>query len=249
MGLLAVLFALTVSLSADPELPAPNLLADPCYRFEEGLKGWVNKHTNDVCCVEVEGHGQSLFAKDNKAVWRSVPKTLVKPGHTYILSCEIKPSSKVNTHAFSGGGSGLGCGLTYWTSDWKRAVSLGARTDGADRWFRTYSEPVTMPDWIAHGQMTVGLAYSDGSGYVDNIELVEAYSELTIRVESAAAIRQVKVVDHNFRTVYDSGVLNGEAKTWTHAVRVEAAYKYAVFAVDAKGDVKVMHYPAKKDQD
>ena len=243
MNLLAVLFALTVSLSADPELPAPNLLTDSRYRFDEGLRGWVNKHTNDVRCVEGEGRGQSLFVTNKKTVWRSVPKTLVKPGHTYILSCEIKPSSKVSAAAIPNGGSGLGCGLTFWTSDWKCAVSLRARADGAARWFRTYSEPVTIPDWIAHGQMTVGLAYSDGEGLVDNIELVEAYSELTIRVESDAAIRQVKVVDHNFRTVYDSGVLTGESKTWTHTVRVEAAYKYAVFAVDAKGDVKVARCP------
>lgn len=249
MEFLAVLFALTVSLSADPELPAPNLLTDSRYRFDEGLRGWVNKHTNDVRCVETEGHGQSLFVSNKKTVWRSVPKTLVKPGHTYILSCEIKPSSKVSSAAIPNGGSGLGCGLTYWTPDWKRAVSLSARTDGADRWFRTYSEPVTIPDWIAHGQMTVGLAYSDGEGCVDNIELVEAYSELTIRVESAAAIRQVKVVDHNFRTIYDSGVLTGEAKTWTHVLPIEAAYKYAVFAVDAKGDVKVVRCPAKLDQE
>ncbi|HOE60136.1 MAG TPA: hypothetical protein P5125_06105 [Kiritimatiellia bacterium] len=241
--------ALTVTLSADPELPAPNILTNGFFRFDEGLKGWANSHSNEVCCIEMEGRGLSFFTKDKKSVWRSIPTSVVKPGRTYILSCEIKPSSKVNTHTFSNGGSGLGCGLTYWSEDWKRAVSLCAYTDGPDRWFRTYSQPVTMPDWIIHGQMTVGLAYSGGSGYVDNIELVEAYSELTICAESQAAIRQVKVVDHNFRTVYDSGVLNNGAKTWTHRLQIEAAYKYAVFAVDAVGNVSVVHYPAKKAQE
>ena len=240
--------ALTVSLAADPELPAPNLLTAPCYRFDEGMRGWNNKHTNEVWCVEAEGRGKALFAKDGKSAWKPVPISLVRPGRTYILSCEIKPSSEVSVNTFSAGGSGLGCGLTFWSRDWKRAVSLAAHADGPDKWFRTYSEPVTIPDWIVHGQLSVGLAYSGGEGCVDNIELVEAYSELTVRVESAAAIRQVKVVDHNYRTVYDSGVLAGEAKTWMHVLPIEAAYRYAVFAVDASGDVKVARYPEKKAQ-
>ena len=245
MNVLAVLFALTVSLSADPELPAPNLLTDPRFRFEKGLDGWVNGHSNEVRCVETEGRGPSLFVKNQKSVWTGFPMGLVKPGHTYILSCDIKPSAKVNTRTFAGGGSGLGCGLTFWSEDWKRAVSLGARTDGPDRWLRTSSQPVTIPDWIVHGQLAAGLAYSDGEGYVDNIELVEAYSELTVRVASKAAIRQVKVVDENWRTVFDSGVLEDGARTWSHNLRIEAAYKYAVFAVDASGDVTVVRYPAK----
>ena len=238
--------ALELSVASVPELPAANILSDPMFRFENGLDGWVNRYSNEVWCVESAGRGKSFFAPaQDKTVYAVVSSDTVRAGHTYILSCDIKPSPEVSTASLPNGNSGLGCSLAFWDKDWTNAVSLGAYGEGADVWRRISSSPVAIPEWACNGQLHVGVAYSPGSGCVDNIELVEAYAEMSVCAVSSVPIRQVKVVDENWRTVFDSGVLEGGDTAYSNNVPIEAASRYAVFAVDAAGDVRVRFCPLK----
>ena len=190
----------TVSAEAERPYPARNLLPE----------GFCDFATNIV------------FSDERKSVWRTAGK-LVEPGRAYVLSCEIKPSADVSAKRLSGA-AGLGCSLTYWDADWKRAVSISARGEGSGTWRRIVSEKVTMPDWIGPGQLTVGLAYTGGSGEVRNIELTEAGCALAVEARSLA-------------TVFDTGVLDGADAVWTGRVEADAARRYAVYAINAEGEV------------
>lgn len=205
---------LTVEITTDPPLPAQNLLPP-----------------------ELSNFATNTFSKEKVSDYRNVQQ-FVKPGHEYILACEIKPSREVSTAGLAGG-AGLGCSLTYWDKTWKKAVSLQAKGEGPDRWQRVVSPRVMIPDWIGPGQLTVGLSYSDGSGQVRNIELFEAGCELVVEVKADKGVAQVKIVDENLVTVFDSGVLSGNDTVWTNRVKADAAHRYSVYAIDTEGEIKV----------
>ena len=96
-----------------------------------------------------------------------------------------------------------------------------------------------MPTWAVRGNLTVGVQYSKGHGLVDNIALVEAGSELNVSVKSdSAVVRQLKIVDENRNTVYDSGLMDG-GLVWSGRIPVEPMHRFTVYVVDADGDVAV----------
>ena len=204
-----------VFVATDPPLPAPNILPEGTCDFSTNI----------------------VFSGERKSAYRNVG-TFVRPGRTYVLSCEIKPSPEVSS-AKTVGSAGLGCTLAYWSEDWKKVVSLHARGEGAGEWRRVVSPKVTMPEWIHHGQLHVGLAYTGGSGEVRNIELFEAGCELVVEARSANGIAQVKVVDDALATVFDTGVLVGTNTVWTGRVEADAAHRYSVYAIDTEGNVAV----------
>ena len=209
-----MLAAVSLSVTTDPSLPAPNLLPENISNF-----------TTNV-----------VFSKEKKSVYRNIRKDIVVPGRTYILSCEIKPSVDVSARFPL---SGLGCELTYWSSDWKKGVTLMARGDGDGAWRRVVSKKVTIPDWVHHGQLHAGLAYTGGCGEVRNIGLYQPDCEIVIEAKSGCGIAQVKVVDGDLATVFDSGVLNGAQAVWRGRVMADPARNYAVYAIDTKGNVAV----------
>ena len=204
--------AVSLSVATDPPKPGSNLLP-------EGYCGFASS---------------IVFSKEKKSVYRNV-SGIVKPGRTYALSCEIKPTAEVAGNPRKT--SGLGCSLTFWDKDWKRAVSLAARGDGPDRWQRVVSEKVEIPDWIVHGQLTVGIAYSKGGGEVRNIELVEADCELVIEAKADRGIMHVKVADENSEIVFDSGMLSGKDTVWTRRIDASPFRKYTAYVIDSEGDV------------
>lgn len=205
----------TVSVTTDPPLPAPNLLPESLRDFAANI----------------------VFSKEKESVYRNV-KGLVQPGRTYVLACEIKPSPEVST-AKTAGSAGLGCTLAFWSEDWKNVVSLHARGEGAGEWRRVVSPKATMPEWIHHGQLHVGLAYTGGSGEVRNIGLFEAGCALVIEARSDNGVAQVKVVDGGLATVFDTGVLDGAETAWIGRVEADAARDYSVYVIDRKGNVAV----------
>jgi len=232
---------------SDPPLPAQPVRLGTNLDFEQGLDGWINKHSNEVAAVEMQGHGKA-FRTQGKNVYRNVNKALVIPGHTYILSCDIKPSKEVSSVRVAGGGSGLGCGLAFWSRDWKQATGLNAYAEGPDAWFRVSSASVTIPDWICYSQLTVGLAYTKGSGYVDNIELTEAFARLQVSVSSSDPIWQVKVVDDRDEIVFDTGLIGKDAGCrWSKELKVETSRRYRLYAVDRTGDVAFATCPHQKE--
>ena len=210
----SVLASVTLSVKTDPTLPAPNMLPENFRNFTTNI----------------------VFSTEKKSVCRSVRK-LVEPGRTYILACDIKSSQVVPSSGY--GSAGIGCNLTYWSEDWKQAVSMSARGDGNGVWRKVVSKKVTIPDWICHGQLHVGLSYADGSGEVQNIGLFEADRELVIEAKSDCGIAQVKVVDDGLATVFDSGVLHGAPTTWEGRVMADPARNYAVYAIDRDGDIAI----------
>ncbi len=206
------LAAVAVSVETDPPHPSANILPDGYCDFAYG----------------------KVFSKEKKSVYRNVGR-IVKPGRSYILSCEIKPTAEVAVNPWNTWG--LGCSLAFWTKDWKKAVSLEARGDGPEKWRRVVSKKVTIPDWIVHGQLTVGVAYSKGGGEVRNIELTEADCELVVKASADKGIAQVKIVDENLVTLFDSGVLSGEETTWSKRFEATPVLGYTAYVVDREGDV------------
>ena len=209
--------------------------------FEDGLRGWTIRHSNEVCCVESEGHGKALYCSASTGRGAMISHYVtVNPdwkGRTFILSCDIKPSKDVTSRALPDSASGLGCKLTVWDAGWKKSASFGCMAEGPDRWFRVSSKPFALPDWTAHMSIAAGLGYSKGSGLVDNIELVEAGDGVDVSVKSDdAPIRQVKVFDERGGTVFDSGIIDG-GKSWSRRILVGSALRLKVYAVDASGNV------------
>ena len=239
--------SIRLEVASDPPLPVqPVRWLGANLDFEQGLEGWVNKHSNEVDCVEMPGHGKVFYCR-GKNIYRNVNKSLVKPGHTYILSCDIKPSKEVSSLRVAGG-SGLGCGLAFWDGKWKSLASLNAYAEGPDAWFRVSSKPVTIPDNVGYAQLTVGLAYSRGTGYVDNIELTEAFAQMKVSVASSVPVWQVKIVDDHDEVVLDSGLLGRKTGCrWSGELTVETGRSYRVYAVDREGNVAFAVYPRKMD--
>ena len=219
-----LLAAVAVSVKTDPQLPAKNLLPE----------GYCDFATNVV------------FSDNKKSVYRNI-KNFVKPGRTYVLACDIKPSLEVSTSA-AAVRAGLGCTLAYWNSDRTKTVAIYARGEGCGKWRHVVSDKVTMPDWIGTGpisewkglgQLTVGLAYSRGSGEVRNIELFEADCELIIEATSGDGIAQVKVVDDEKKTVFDTGVITDTPTIWKGRIMADTARNYVIYAIDTKGNIAV----------
>ena len=211
-----LLAAIAVSVKTDPPLPAPNLLPENISNFTTNI----------------------VFSKEKKSVYKIVGKQLVQPGRTYVLACEIKPSPEVST-AKTAGSAGLGCTLSFWSKDWKKVVSLHARGECVGEWRRVVSPKATMPEWIHHGQLHVGLAYTGGSGEVRNIGLCEAGCALVIAARSDNGVAQVKVVDGEKKTVFDTGVLPDTPAIWEGRIMADTARDYSVYVIDRKGNVAV----------
>ena len=232
----------SVSRNAVPE----NLFAGKNFHFAKGLAGWTNRHTNEIFCVEAEERGMALFcaAGTGKAVGRVVTAfRYVKfdpawKGRTFILSCDIKPSAKVSSMELPDSASGLGCKVSFWSKDWKRSMSVGCMADGPERWQRICSRPFEFPEWAAYMGVSVGLEYSKGSGFVDDIALEEAISVIAVAVESDVPIRQVKAVGDSCRILFDSGIVDGGA-TCKRRIPIGSCRRVKVYAVDANGKVAV----------
>lgn len=242
-GVIAVLVAANVHATLSVSVvggASSNLLARMNADFEEGLAGWHNRHSNEVYCVASPGRGKVLFCPgEKKTLNKPVRIGILEKGRSYILSCDIKPSSKVTTAKVAEGAGGLGCSFSVWSSDWKRARTIGCRSAGPDRWFRISSMPVEIPEWAVHASLNIGVQYSPGQGLVDNIELVEAGGEIDVSVKSdGAPIRQVKVVDERGGLVFDTGIFDG-GKSWSRRLSVESALRFKVYAVDSCGDVAI----------
>ena len=222
IGVLSALsaFGLEIAVKCDPELPAKNVLDG---RNANGKEGPI------------------FVKKGDENPYRGYPIAAFKPGVKYVASCRIKPSPEVSTKALPG--AGLGFSLTFWDKSWKKAVSVSVRGEGSGEWKTIVGEPVELADWIAVAQLTAGLSYSPGEGWVDNLCVVPATARLRFGARSAHPIRQVKVLDENDAPVYDSGVLEGAMRDFRHELEVNAAHNYTVLAIDASGDVAARSYP------
>ena len=240
----------TLSVSIEGGGASSNLLARMNADFEKGLAGWGNSHSNEIYCTELPGHGKAVFCPgEKKALNKPIQVGMLKKGRSYILSCDIKPSGKVTTAKMGEGAGGLGCSLTVWSADWKRARAIGCRSSGPDRWFRISSSPVEIPEWAVHANLNVGIMYSPGQGFVDNIELIEAGGGIDVSVESdGAPIRQVKVVDERGKIMFDSGLIDG-GKSWSRHIPTGTALSVKVYAVDADGDTSVSEQNRKRKEE
>lgn len=212
--------ALEVAVRSFPALPATNIL--------DG--------------TNANGKVGPLFVKKgDKNPWRSYSPKALTLGVKYVASCRIKPSKEVSTKATPG--AGLGFSLTFWDKTWKKAVSFGIRGEGDGEWKTIVGEPVTMTDWAVHGQMSAGLSYSGGEGWVDDLRLVPATAKLQFGARGKSLIRQVKVVDEADAAVFDSDVMTPGVAVFKQEIEVNAAHRYTVLAVDDEGDVAVKVYP------
>lgn len=235
-----------IEVSVSRGAAAENLFAGKNFDFENGLAGWMNKHTNEVSCVEAEGRGMALFctaSADKTAgqiftAFRYVKFDPAWKGRTFILFCDIKPSARVSSRAMPDSVSGLGCKVTFWSGDWKRSMGVGCMAEGPERWQRICSRPFEFPEWAAYMGVSAGLEYSKGAGFVDDIALEEAISAIDVAVESDAPIRQVKAVGDSYRILFDSGIVDGGA-TWTRRIPIGSCRRVKVYAVDANGKVAV----------
>ena len=190
--------------------------------------------------MEEPGHGLALHCPGaKKYVNRHVNIGRFGKGKQYVVSCDIKPSKEVSTARGVRGTSGLGCSLSFWDKGWKRCECASCRDEGPEKWFRISSGPITVPEWAARANVTVGVQYSKGHGLVDNIEVVEVGNGIDVSVESdGAAIRQVKAVDELGNVVFDTGLIDG-GRSWSRRISVAAALRFKVYAVDADGDLAV----------
>ena len=235
-----------IEVSVSRGAAAENLFAGKNFDFENGLAGWMNKHTNEVSCVEAEGRSMALFCaasadKTTGQVFTAFRYVNFNPawkGRTFILSCDIKPSAKVSSRALPDSASGLGCKVTFWSGDWKRSMGVGCMAEGPERWQRICSRPFEFPEWAAYMGVSVGLEYSKGAGFVDDIALEEAISAIDVSVESDAPIRQVKVAGDGGQILFDSGLVDDGA-TWTQRIPIGSCRRVKVYAVDANGEVAV----------
>lgn len=235
-----------IEVSVSRGAAAENLFAEKNFDFENGLAGWMNRHTNEVSCVEAEGRGMALFctaSADKTAgqvftAFRYVKFDPAWKGRTFILSCDIRPSAKVSSGALPDSASGLGCKVTFWSGDWKRSMGVGCMAEGSERWQRICSRPFEFPEWAEYMGVSAGLEYSKGAGFVDDIALEEAISAIDVAVASDAPIRQVKVAGDGGRILFDSGLIDG-GTNWTRHIPIGSCRRVKVYAVDAGGDVAV----------
>lgn len=233
---------INIQVNASPELPVKNLLLRNS-DFEEDLAGWrvgdANKEKVSIVTDSIKG-GKSLKLTDKANIFRMIDlKNIMTTGKSYIGSCMILPGKEVTTH--NSGNSGLGFSFVFRNGKTARAIIC--RGAGAPQWQKIVSSPCIMPEDATSGELTVGLAYTRGSGLVDDIKIQEAYSQMNVQVTAKENIRQVKIMNDLGKTIFDSGVLAEKKKSFQKELKVETPYIYTIMTISEDGDVKSIKYP------
>jgi hypothetical protein len=238
-----------INVTAAPALPVQNLLAENS-GFENGLKGWtLNKKAiknKSFTPSEINGKKVVSINSSNGVIGRTVNlKKPFKPGEKYILSCLIKADNKVSQRA--GLFSGCGATVSFFSKDWKKAVTVFARSaDTKGKWIKAVSKPIECPEWAHLYRLHMGISYSPGSGYIDDVVFAKAYTMLQIKVEASVNIRQVIVDNELGKTVFDSDLLDDGQKTYTKTIKVLSPYQYQIKVLDESGNVYTKNYPDAK---
>lgn len=241
-----------VTLSADPELPARNLLAGPAYNadFSAGLKIWKIKNGKEAfSIIDTDGNPALRIAGCNVAMHQDLPPRLFRPGRTYLASCRFRPESRFPFKPYCGG---PGFSVSFFSKDWSKSAPMAARfsrgcKEPGEGWIKLVGTPFTVPDWAKSCQMSVDIFYYEKEnaciGLIDDLTVTEAFTRLSVAVEASAAIRQVRIYNDADDLVYDSGVLRGEANQFRHALEVDTAHSYRAIVLCADGKVFKTVYP------
>ena len=238
-----------INVTADPALPFKNLLTANA-DFENGAKGWgLNKEaakSKSIEPAEIDGRKVISIKSSKGVIGRTVTlNKFFKPGEKYILSCLVKANKKVSQRA--GHFSGCGATLSFFSKDWKKAVTVYARSADTDgKWVKVVSKPLEYPEWAHLYRLFLGISYSAGSGYVDKVVLAKAYTTLRIEVKASVDIRQVIVDNEMGKTVFDSDLLDEGQKTFTKTLKVLSPYQYQIKALDINGNIYTAVYPERK---
>jgi len=238
--------AVKINVSANPVLPFKNLLTGNS-GFENGLKGWaLNKKAiknKNIEPAEVDNKKVISINSSKGVIGRTVNlKKSFKPGEKYILSCIIKADKKVSQRA--GVFSGCGATFSFFSKDWKKAVTVYAKSANTNgKWIKAVSKPIECPEWAHLYRLHMGINYSLGSGYIDDVILAKAYTTLQIEVKASVNIRQVIVDNELEKNVFDSDLLDEGQKTFTKIIKVLSPYQYQIKVLDVSGNVYTKIYP------
>jgi len=238
--------AVAINVTANPALPVQNLLAENS-GFENGLKGWtLNKKAiknKNIEASEVDNKKVISISSSEGVIGRTVNlKKPFKPGEKYILSCLIKADKKVSQRA--GLFSGCGATVSFFSKDWKKAVTVFARSaDTKGKWIKAVSKPMECPEWAHLYRLHMGISYSPGSGYIDDVILAEAYTMLQIKVKGSANIMQIIVDNELGETVFDSDLLDEGQKEFTKTIKVLSPYQYQIKVLNENGSIYIKNYP------
>lgn len=252
-GILSAGEGIRASAFAEPALPVRNLFPDGSFEGPGILSKFQNTDgsgkmievVNDAFNGKQALKFNGPFQKGQLIV--TLPKQLFLPGGMYIVSVMGKPDEKARTNVYFGG---LGAGLTIGAVDKKNNVSSFARTKHvageAVKWRKAVSKVITVPPDARVFQLWINLSYCGGTGILDDITVAEAWTNLTVKAESDAPIRQVIVTDDTGKAVFDSGILRDGKKEFSRTLKVLTPYLYTVRVIDGEGDVKTLVYPERK---
>jgi len=246
----------TFTVSAEPQLPCTNYAQ--CAGFEDGMKGLrfapACRPHFDVTNVTYEGKS-ALWTKPAGAL--SV-RTLAHPpaGSTNRLAVTVKLGPE---HV---GGDGIG--LRILVSEYADAASGGKKkprplagigasweADSTAGWLRIEGEPFVLPPDATDLTLLLGLGslpYCKAGGFVDNVYCGPAWTELSFTVENHAGLAQVLVEDENGKRVFCDDAFPENLTKYEKRLRVSAAMRYRIRAVDREARADEKWYPSPRPQ-
>ena len=260
-----------LSVSANPSLPAKNLIVGRNTGFEKGFSKWhfrLKKHKKDGLEVKIvddsfEGK-KALYVntknakKDLKLDWHNGgfstsqiinnPEKIMKNGEQYILACQARTEGGKTRYT--------GPTIGFYMPGYKhlpdgekmggRAIITGP-TNG--KWKSFSGKPFIFSN-KRKTFLSLGFAviHERGEFWVDAIGLYPAFTTLMVKAESPYGIYQITVTDDNGKRIYDSGKLKDKPKVFETTIKVLTPHVYKVRVMDYDGDMKIAEYPQKQQK-
>lgn len=234
--------AISISLSTPYPLPGTNYLGGLNADFADGLSGWTVKGGRVFPLQDGMSNG-FLRVATTEDVWASVPPGAYPRGRPLVLSCRVRTKNGYHKLGECGVLFGPGCRFAAFAPEYRRGVTINAHldlnTDGC--WRRVTSVPQVLPGWaVGPQELYVSSIGTTEEADVDDIGLHDAFVAMTITAHAAKGLRQVRLVDGNGSTMYDSGDIGTGSTAFRHVLDVISAQDYTLTVLDRAGRVKTL---------
>lgn len=259
MALVVGAQAADIQITADPPLPAVNILANP--GFEEGANGRPAAWTfgtaspdNFVTAWPAEGRtGSAVYCKalsgSMSGYWNQSVR--LEPDTDYRLAgwYHLRGGKLlVYVHAAPPTLNERFYATSMWNHFLVPVFLKPAYVRGAPDTWQPMKLEFHTPAGLTAASVSLGMYFTAGEVWYDDFCLQVAKTTLKLKVSDAADLRSVEVRSVGGQVVYASGMLPAGTRSVEHVCPgVSTESSYVVSVIDANGRTTTLRYPAGGD--
>ncbi|MDD2710490.1 MAG: hypothetical protein PHV34_21130 [Verrucomicrobiae bacterium] len=182
---------------------------------------------------------------ETRNIWKDLSCLIasgkMNAGAQYLLSCWVKAGKKASDIGGIYWGAGVALGI--WNSTWKESIQSNAKTGSTgEKWVKIAGAPFECPKWAKASQLSAGLSYTAGEAWIDEIELTEAFTPISMRIRGSELL-QVIMDDEKGLTFFNSGKLPKGTKEFSKDLRIQSSGRYTIKALDKNGRIAIKTIP------